>query len=288
MAQKKITDYQLRANVTDDVNFITDDGVQTYRNTAAQIKAYVLSLASVATSALQDLSVTAAKLAAGAVTDDKTSFTTPTTQTFLSGSGTYTRPAGVKYIRVKMVGGGGAGGTGNSTSAAAGKGGDGGNSVFGPFTAGGGIGGQGATTASIGTPGSGGVLAGSPGGLSTVGTQGGLGAAVDAASSKSDTPGGFGGNSRLGGAGGGSYYGAAGYAAKPNSGSGGGGGSGISGGGQYPSPGGGSGAFVDTIISSPAATYSYAVGAGGTVTAGSGYVGGAGGSGMILIEEYYQ
>jgi hypothetical protein len=43
------------------------------------------------------------------------------------------------------------------------------------------------------------------------------------------------------------------------------------------------------IISSPSATYSYAIGAAGTGgTAGtSGFAGGAGASGAIIIEEHY-
>jgi hypothetical protein len=50
------------------------------------------------------------------------------------------------------------------------------------------------------------------------------------------------------------------------------------------------GGYIDAIITSPASSYSYQVGAGGTSgTAGtSGYVGGAGGSGIIIVEEYYQ
>lgn len=43
MANKKITDLQLRASVTGDCNFPVDDGVQSYRVTAVQVKAYVLS-----------------------------------------------------------------------------------------------------------------------------------------------------------------------------------------------------------------------------------------------------
>lgn len=41
MAQKKITDLQLRSSVTDGVNFPSDDGIQSYRVTAAQIFAYM-------------------------------------------------------------------------------------------------------------------------------------------------------------------------------------------------------------------------------------------------------
>lgn len=40
MAQKKITDLSLRDSVSDDVNFPVDDGIQSYRVTAAQILSY--------------------------------------------------------------------------------------------------------------------------------------------------------------------------------------------------------------------------------------------------------
>ncbi len=43
MSDKKITDLQLRSNVNDDVNFPSDDGIQTYRNTAPQVATYVLA-----------------------------------------------------------------------------------------------------------------------------------------------------------------------------------------------------------------------------------------------------
>lgn len=41
MSDKKITDLQLRANVTDALNFPSDDGTQSYRVTAKQIKNYL-------------------------------------------------------------------------------------------------------------------------------------------------------------------------------------------------------------------------------------------------------
>jgi hypothetical protein len=46
---------------------------------------------------------------------------------------------------------------------------------------------------------------------------------------------------------------------------------------------------MDVIITSPSATYAYAVGAAGTAsTAGtSGFAGGAGGSGSIYITAYF-
>lgn len=43
MATKRITELQLRDSVTADVNFPGDDGIQTYRMTAAQIKDFVLA-----------------------------------------------------------------------------------------------------------------------------------------------------------------------------------------------------------------------------------------------------
>lgn len=52
MAQKRITELQLRANVTDDLNFPSDDGIQSYRVTALQVKTYILSLGVIARSML--------------------------------------------------------------------------------------------------------------------------------------------------------------------------------------------------------------------------------------------
>lgn len=50
------------------------------------------------------------------------SFKAPTVQRFTSGSGTYTTPAGVKYIRVRMIGGGGNGGGGTVSAGGGGAG----------------------------------------------------------------------------------------------------------------------------------------------------------------------
>lgn len=44
MAQKKITDLQLRDNVTSDCNIPVDDGIQSYRVTAAQMKEYIMPI----------------------------------------------------------------------------------------------------------------------------------------------------------------------------------------------------------------------------------------------------
>lgn len=208
----------------------------------------------------------------------------PTVQTFTSGSGTYTLPAAPApaWIRVRMVGGGGGGGgTGTASQAA---GGTGGNTTFGSFTAGGGTGGGLGSGAGNGTGGAGGAASGSP----TVGLSGadGGGSIVIGASPSGQPAGGSGGNSAFGG-GGNSYGSAAGGAGKTNSGGGGSGGGGNST--VYAAGGGGAGAYLETFITNPVATYSYGVGAGGTAgTVGtSGLAGGAGGSGAIIVEEYY-
>lgn len=48
MAFKKITDLQLISEVTNDVNFAVDDGIQTYRTTGSQVKDYILPAAGLA------------------------------------------------------------------------------------------------------------------------------------------------------------------------------------------------------------------------------------------------
>lgn len=72
---------------------------------------------------------------------------TPTIQRFTSGSGTYTTPVGVRYIKVTAIGGGGGGGGAGTSST---DGGAGGNTTFGTslITAGLGGGGSRCTTAS--------------------------------------------------------------------------------------------------------------------------------------------
>lgn len=197
--------------------------------------------------------------------------TLPTTQVFTSGSGTYTTPANVLWIEIELIGGGG-GGAGSGTSP--GAAGDGGNTTFSTLT------GNGGSKATTSAGGGGGTASG--GHTNKQGATGGNGSGV---------------TNQWGGIGAASFYGgggipgqpnqSAGGAAPANSGAGGGGGgvgSTLNSGG-----GGGAGGFVRAIINSPAATYSYAVGAGGTAgTAGTGGVaGGAGGSGFITVIEHY-
>lgn len=289
MAQKKITDYQLISAITGTVNFFVDNLTQNYRATAEQIKDYVLSNGNVVTSVIADLAVTSAKLAAGSVTDAKTNFTQPTVTKFLSGSGTYTTPSGVKWIRVRMVGGGG-GGAGSGTASASSNGAAGGNTTFGSSL----------LVANGGNPGLWGG-ASPTGGTASLGTgpigmawSGGAGNPTPLYVSSGGTvyiSGGGGGVSQLGGAGPGGTPGVnQGENAANNTGSGGGGGAAGNVPISYSGPGGAAGGFVDAIIVSPSATYSYAVGSGGAGGGAgtSGAKGGNGGSGIIIVEEHYQ
>lgn len=192
-----------------------------------------------------------------------------TTQKFTSGSGTYTTPALVRQILVRMVGGGG-GGAGGGTSP--GSGGTGGTTTFNSINANGGNGGAFSGGGSGGTGGT---------GTATFRTAG-CGGSCGATTSSSLTAGGTGGCSLLGGGA------IGGSSAVANTGGGGGGGS--STGASGPTGGaGGAGEYVELFINSPAATYSYAVGAAGTVgTAGTGgAAGGAGGAGVVYVIEFY-
>lgn len=194
----------------------------------------------------------------------------PTRQVFTSGSGTYTTPSGCIYIRVRLVGGGGGGSGRDANSGATGS-----NTTFSTFTASGGAGGtQG------GAGGAGGAAAGGdiniPGG-------GGAGFMVNTSASVAP-PGGLGGNSVFGGGGRG-VINATGANGATNSGGGGAGAGGtnsVSGG-----AGGGAGGYVESLISTPAGTYSYAVGAGGAGGAAGGQAGGSGAAGIIIVDEFY-
>jgi len=199
------------------------------------------------------------------------STTAPTRQTFTSGSGTYTTPASVVWLRVRMVGGGGGGG-GSGTSP--GNGGAGGNTTFSTFTA------SGSGGASGLGGGSGGTATGG-----TINTTGGRGA--DAANSSS-VGSGYGGSSLMGpGAGPAVYGGSVGRSATANTGGGGSGATATTG--VVAAAGGGAGGYVEGYIAAPSASYSYAIGAGGTAGAAgtSGSAGGVGGSGYIIVEEFY-
>lgn len=208
-----------------------------------------------------------------------------TIQTFTSGSGTYTTPAGVKWIKIRMVGGGGSGGGGGTSTATSGSAGN--DTTFGSFTAGGGCYGTWGSACAGGTTntfsGTGISIDFAPGGPPGGGAPaGGLNIA---------NGGGGGGSSPFGGAGAGGYA-TTGGNARTNSGSGGGGGGNGSSGGSTINggSGGGSGGYIEAYILNPSATYSYGVGAAQTSVGGAGTAGGAGGqgaAGRIIVEEYY-
>ncbi len=232
--------------------------------------------------------------AAGSITIANTaplSATLPTIQQFTSGSGTYTTPAGVKYIAIQMVGGGG-GGAGSSNNATGGTGGTGGTSLFGTslLTCTGGAGGNNATPA-LGGAGGTATITLPAFGYSFTG-QAGSGAIASPLIGQNLVSG-TGGSTPF--SGGGPSVAAAGVvvagkAAVANTGSGGGGGAASAGlGTAYNGGGGGAAAYVNTFIPSPSATYSYTVGAAGTAgTAGTGgSAGGVGAAGIIIVYEYY-
>lgn len=216
-------------------------------------------------------------------------YTAPTVQKFTgAGAGTYTKSAGVLYIRLRMVGGGGGGG---GTGGGGATGGTGGTSSFtsgaNTHTATGGLGG-GPTTGSNTIGGLGGAAGSSTiatggAGLAVNGSDGGTGLGNSSPSVAGLS--GYGGQNTLGGGGSSVSALTTGGAAKTNSGGGGagaGGGVGAAGGG-----GGGGGGYLDIVITSPAATCLYTVGASGGGGAG-GSVGGAGAVGYVEVTEYYQ
>jgi len=200
--------------------------------------------------------------------------TTPTTQVFTSGSGTYTTPAGVLWLEVELIGGGGgggAGGTGGNTGAA------GTATTFGTLTGNGGSGGN--------VGGAGGAGGTASGGYDN--QAGGWGQAAYLAGATA-LQGGSGGNGIYGGAASGGNGLIAASTAAANSGAGGGGGTATVNG-QNAGTGGGAGGSVKAIIGSPAATYTYTVGsggAGGTIGTGA-QAGSAGAGGKIAVREHY-
>lgn len=235
-----------------------------------------------------------------------TSFTTTkiTSSAFTNGTtvqvaGTYVPPSNVLWLRIRMAGGGGGGaGSGN----AAGNGTIGVASIFGTslLNAGPGSPGVGNSVTGQGAGGTASVSAPAVDIASQPGGNGG-GQSGNAAGSNIANNGGYGGTNPYGGAGhsGGSSSGAAttGGAGVANTGAGGGGGGSSSNGATvvYSGSGGGAGAYIDVIIpaGSILSSYTFSVGTGGNGGAagggggGTAQVGGAGGSGVIEIEEHY-
>jgi hypothetical protein len=216
-------------------------------------------------------------------------YTAPTIQRFTSGSGTYTTPSNVKYIIVEMVaGGGGGGGSGTTDGTAATAG---GNTTFGSslLTAVGGS--AGARNAVSPTGGSPTINAPASTLISLAGSRG-QGSMIQGSGTSSATPtlmGGNGGSSFFGVFGAGGAGSNPGIDAPANSGAGGGGAGASTPNSLATGTGGCAGAYIRALIVSPSASYSYAVGAGGSGQAAgtSGQAGGAGGSGVIVVTEYY-
>lgn len=210
----------------------------------------------------------------------------PTIQAFTSGTGTYTTPAGVTWIRVRAVGAGGGGGGSGTTGG--GIGGNGGATTFGSSIISAGGGGGGSPTGGTGGGGGGTSSLGTAIGIGLPGGQGG-GNWVNGAVTLEFGVGGMGGSSAFGGAGGNGPANGGGGAAGTNTGGGGGGAGTSTTANNNTGCGGGSGGFVDAIITAPITSYGYAIGSAGTAgTAGTnGFGGGLGGSGYIIVEEHY-
>jgi len=200
--------------------------------------------------------------------------TLPTRTVLTAGAGTYTTPVGARQLRTRMVGGGSGGGGGNNTALAS----NAPDTTFGTLVAGGARGGN------VSNPGLGGVPIGGD-----VNLKGGLGSQGEySASGVAGASGGSGAASVFGGSGCGSYNGA-GLPALPNTGAGGGGG-GIGSSSVLSSAAGGSaGGYLEKIIDTPAASYSYSVASASPAQVGGvdGFTGGNGGSGIIIIDEFY-
>lgn len=223
-------------------------------------------------------------------TDSKVLTTRPTVQRFTSGSGTYTTPANVRYLKIKMCGAGG-GGAGSGTSGGpGGAGNDGGTTTFGTslLTCTGGDGadaggnkGANGGTASVSSPAIT-IVAVSGGGGVTTHQQSTLGTSLFSGASGGSNP--FGGSN-------GALWASSGQNGVDNTGAGGAGGSMASNGtaNSFAGSGGGAGGYIEAFIHAPSSTYSYAVGAGGTGgTAGTnGAAGGGGAAGVIIVEEFY-
>jgi hypothetical protein len=210
-------------------------------------------------------------------------YASPQVTRYTSGSGTHTVATNTKYLRVRMVGGGGGGG-GNNTAAAAAAGGVGGDTTFGAATAKGGTAGRSANAqvAPTGTAAPGYVV------VNIYRTDIGQSGGKNPSGTNATAPGGKGGASFLGGGGQGNG-GGGGFNALANTGGGGGGGSSAAGtANDWAGSGGNSGEGIEFIIDNPQTSYSYTVGSGGAGGVGTDHNGGQGGSGVIIVEEYFQ
>ncbi|AXK79961.1 hypothetical protein DW352_05175 [Pseudolabrys taiwanensis] len=209
---------------------------------------------------------------------DRLTTAQPTVTRLTSGAGTYTRPLGATRLRVQMSAGAGGGGAagGTPTNASNGT-----ASSFGAWTVNPGTAGSATNTPPPG-----------PAGLGGSGGTNGIGTLISRISGSTGNSGTVGAPSvtGTGGSGGSGPFGSIGgnnNAGTPNTGAGGGGAS-SSAASVGGAGGGGGGEGVVFYITSPAATYPYVVGAGGAGGGGSGAnPGSTGGSGIIVVEEFY-
>ena len=209
----------------------------------------------------------------------------PQVTQYTTGSGTYTTPTGAKYLFIQMVGGGGGGG-GAGTAYISYAGGTGGTTTFGTslLTCNGGVGGS---SPNAGTGGA--YTVNSP--ALGVGFGGTAGSGQSSNTSIGYMVGGVGGCSPFGGAGAQTGANNTPSPATANTGSGGSGGVTKGTPANYVGGGGGAGGYIQAIIPSPSATYSYAIGAAGTAgttSAGANYTdGSAGAAGTIIVTAFF-
>ena len=217
----------------------------------------------------------------------------PSITQYTSGSGTYTVPSGAVYLQVEMCGAGGGGsgaGTGGGNFGAAGV--AGGNSTFGSslLTANGGAPGTPAGADSLSGLGGTATITSPATGLALQGGTG-IGASIGMSTTAVSMNGCSGGVNPFGGGGGHGISTTASVTNAPaNTGAGGIGG--VAAGNAstgFNGTGGGAGGYIKAIITSPSATYSYAVGAGGAGGArgGTQFYGEAGSAGNIIITAYF-
>jgi hypothetical protein len=193
-----------------------------------------------------------------------------TSQYLTSGSGaTYTTPTGARALKIRMIGGGSGG-----SAAATNLGSAGSTTIFNSINANG-------ASAPTGTP----ANTNNAGGLGGTGGTGSVSIRLSGSDGENSfanggrgAPGIFGTGSPRG-----SVATAGGTNAAANTGAG---GSGARNAGAN-SAGGGAGEYVEFTIASPAASYTYTVGAGGAGGAAGTQAGGNGGSGLIIVTEYY-
>lgn len=209
----------------------------------------------------------------------------PTVVTIGTASGTYTCPSGIRWLRVRLIGGGG-GSSGSGTNGSTTTSGSGSITTFGSVLSG--FGGGGAARLASGGGGGGGSVTAPANGFVVPGGWGGTSnnATID---STLNAVGGHGGSGFFGGAGRAGKSASAGTAGVDNTGGGAGGPGANSTASNVGGNGGGAGGYVEAVIRNPDPTYAYSVGDGGPGgTAGNNGVNGSkGGTGVIIVEEHY-